>query len=93
MANIEDILADDAKLTEVTRAVFQAVDKDGSGQIDRKELKAAMLSVSSEAGIPLPTDDQVDEALKALDSDNSGTIDVNEFKELIRQLLQALVSP
>ena len=72
--------------------MFTAVDKDGSGQIDRRELKAAMLSVATEAGIAPPTDEQVDEALKALDSDNSGTIDVNEFKELIRQLLEAINS-
>jgi Ca2+-binding EF-hand superfamily protein len=32
----------------------------------------------------------VDEVLKALDTDNSGTISVNEFKVLIKEVLKAL---
>ena len=37
-----------------------------------------------------PSDAQVDEVLKALDTDRSGTIDVNEFKVLIKEVLKAL---
>lgn len=87
---IDAILADENRLLEVTRAVFEAVDTDGSGQIDRRELKNAMVQVASEARIQPPSEESVDKALAALDADGSGTIDVNEFKELIRQLLTAL---
>lgn len=87
---IKAILADDAKLSEVTKAVFDAVDEDHSGQIDKKELKKAMHQVSQEAGIAPPSEEQVNCALHTLDTDGSGTIDVHEFKELIRQLLESI---
>ncbi|CAG9325224.1 unnamed protein product [Blepharisma stoltei] len=90
MASIDEILADEQKLAEVTKAVFDQVDADQSGQIDRRELKLAMAQVAREANIEAPSDQSVDQALKVLDADGSGTIDVNEFKVLIRQLLEAL---
>ena len=84
------ILNDDEKLTAVTRAVFDVVDKDHSGQIDKAELMEAMVDVAREAHITRPTEDQVNKAMAALDADHSGTISVDEFKELIRQLLKAI---
>mmetsp|Transcript_5580 Transcript_5580/g.8313 ORF Transcript_5580/g.8313 Transcript_5580/m.8313 type:complete len:92 (+) Transcript_5580:58-333(+) len=90
MSTIDEILADDGKLNAVTKAVFDQVDADGSGQIDKAELKAAMNQVAQEAEIEAPSEEDVEKALKELDTDMSGTIDVNEFKELVKQLLQAL---
>lgn len=87
---IDELLADEAKLTEVTKAVFEAVDTDGSGSIDRRELKNAMESVAREANIKAPSDADVDEVLTGLDADNSGTIDVTEFRALIVEVLKAL---
>lgn len=90
MAEIDAIINDDEKLMEITKAVFAEVDKDGSGEIDKAELKVAMASVAQQASIEPPSDAQVDEVLKALDTDRSGTIDVNEFKVLIKEVLKAL---
>jgi Ca2+-binding EF-hand superfamily protein len=90
MADIDAILNDDAKLTEITKAVFAEVDKDGSGEIDKAELKVAMATVAREASIEAPSDAQVDEVLKALDTDRSGTVSVEEFKILIKEVLKAL---
>jgi Ca2+-binding EF-hand superfamily protein len=56
MGDIDAIINDDAKLTEITKAVFAEVDKDGSGEIDKKELKVAMATVAREAGIEPPSD-------------------------------------
>jgi len=90
MATIDEILADEGKLNAVTKAVFDQVDADGSGQIDKAELKAAMNQVARESEIEAPSEEEVENALKELDADMSGTIDVNEFKELVRQLLEAI---
>lgn len=90
MEEIKAILADEGKLHLVTKAVFDQVDEDGSGQIDKNEFKKAMHLVAGEAGLPLPTEEQVDSALRNLDADNSGTLSVDEFKKLVRALLQAL---
>ena len=90
MAEIKDILENDEKLSQVTKSVFDSVDTDGSGKIDKKELKTAMIEVSKAAEIPPPSDDQIQAAFNALDVDLSGDIDVVEFKVLVRQLLGAL---
>mmetsp|Transcript_21268 Transcript_21268/g.39161 ORF Transcript_21268/g.39161 Transcript_21268/m.39161 type:complete len:105 (+) Transcript_21268:443-757(+) len=87
---IDELLSDEAKLAEVTKAVFEAVDTDNSGSIDRKELKAAMESVAREANLPAPSEEDVNEVLNGLDADHSGTIDVHEFRILIVEVLKAL---
>jgi Ca2+-binding EF-hand superfamily protein len=49
-----------------------------------------MESVAREAGIAAPSEADVNEVLAVLDADHSGTIDVNEFKALIVEVLKAL---
>jgi Ca2+-binding protein (EF-Hand superfamily) len=90
MNPITEILENDSLLTQITKSIFDAIDSDHSGHIDKKELKATMVQVSQDSGLDPPTDEEVTEALMGLDSDGSGTIDVTEFKELIRQLLEAI---
>lgn len=92
MEEIKEILADEAKLNLVTKAVFDQVDADGSGQIDKHEFKQALHLVAGEAGLPVPTEEQVAAALNGLDADHSGTLSVDEFKNLVRALLEALIS-
>ena len=48
--------------------------------------------VASQAEIPAPDDAAIDAAMAELDSDQSGTIDVEEFKVLMRAILEALAS-
>ena len=86
-----EILADDELLTKATQEVFGAVDSDQSGQIDAAELKTAFNEFAEAAGIPPFTDEKVAGILQKLDTDGSGTLNVTEFKELIRNLLQSLV--
>ncbi|OMJ84033.1 hypothetical protein SteCoe_14901 [Stentor coeruleus] len=90
--DIQKILDDEDLLAQVSEKMFNAVDADHSGSIEKKELKTAMRTIARQVGIDLPTDEQVNEALIQLDIDGSGNIDLIEFKELIRQLLEALKS-
>lgn len=57
--------------------VFHHFDKDGSGALDEEELKAAFEA----AGRP-SDDDTIQRAIKALDQDNDGQIDLQEFKAI-----------
>jgi hypothetical protein len=59
--------------TEVKPA-FNKFDKDGSGAIDREELG----QLSKELGTEL-TEDQLTEALRDLDLNNDGVVDIDEF--------------
>mmetsp|Transcript_5776 Transcript_5776/g.6423 ORF Transcript_5776/g.6423 Transcript_5776/m.6423 type:complete len:96 (-) Transcript_5776:356-643(-) len=92
MSEIDAILNDDQKLTEVAKAAFDAVDTDGSGYIEHKELKQVMETVAKDIGIGSPSDDDVKEVLKELDQNNDGKISLDEFKVLIKQVLEVMKS-
>jgi Ca2+-binding EF-hand superfamily protein len=88
---IKAILDDETRLNEVTQAVFQQVDTNESGLIDKDELRNALLTVSREANLPIPDEEKITEVFKNLDVDKSGTIDVKEFRVLVIALLKSLV--
>ena len=52
---------------------FKLYDRDGSGEIDRYEMKAALISMG-QASI---TDEDIDELMTAVDEDKSGGISVS----------------
>ena len=88
--SIKDIINDENKLREIARAAFDSVDTDKSGNIDNKELSKIMEGISKDLGIDPPSDAEVQEVLKHLDTDNSGTIEFNEFVVLIKDVLSSL---
>jgi Ca2+-binding EF-hand superfamily protein len=89
---IRAILADPDALRAASDAVFDGIDTDGSGQIDKKELKEALSQVSRDLRLPVPSDEEVQETVAALDTDNSGTISKAEFLPLVRAILEKLAS-
>mmetsp|Transcript_34125 Transcript_34125/g.59545 ORF Transcript_34125/g.59545 Transcript_34125/m.59545 type:complete len:97 (-) Transcript_34125:1854-2144(-) len=88
-AEIRAILADPAKFAEVTSEVFDAADTDGSGQVSKTELRAALRTIAEDSGLPLPTEEDVDKTLAALDTDQSGSLSKEEFQVLVRAALEA----
>mmetsp|Transcript_18247 Transcript_18247/g.32741 ORF Transcript_18247/g.32741 Transcript_18247/m.32741 type:complete len:95 (-) Transcript_18247:2611-2895(-) len=89
---LKAILDDEAKLLQVTSDVFDQVDTDGSGQVSKTELKAALKTFAEAAGLPLPSEEEVTKVLQALDADASGSLDKAEFQVLVRAALEALLS-
>ena len=57
------------------RTVFEAIDSDGSGDIDQAELLEAIRAIRPDA-----TDDDVDRMLAVADGNGNDTIDLAEFK-------------
>merc|ERR1719401_2519654 len=53
-------------------AVFQRMDKDGNGQLDREELKEALASMGTDT-------EQMDELIKEADTDGDGKLSLPEF--------------
>ena len=88
--SIQDILDDDEKLTQVSDAVFDEVDTDKSGLIDVTELGNVMKQVAADAEVPLPTDEQIQGALMALDTNMDGVVSRPEFKELVSAILVSI---
>ena len=62
-----------------TTQIFAEIDTDANKVIDLEELKAAM----SKLGVTL-TDDEVQVMMKTADADGDGSIDLQEFQDLIR---------
>ena len=88
--SIKDIINDESKLREVARVAFESVDTDKSGQIDNVELSKVMEGISNDLGVAPPSQEEVDEVLKHLDTDHSGKIDFDEFVVLIKDVLTAM---
>jgi Ca2+-binding EF-hand superfamily protein len=88
---ITAILKDESKLTEIAKAAFESVDTDGSGFIEEAELKVVMSSVARDIGMPEPSDSDVSEVLRELDTNRDGRVSQEEFKVLIRQVLELML--
>ena len=85
-------LNDPDKMNAVCKAAFDAVDTDGSGFISQTELSAAMNQMSLDAGITQPDNAQIEEAMKALDTNNDGKVSLQEFSVLVRAILEAIAN-
>ena len=88
---VKDILNNEKLFTEISRAAFDSVDTDNSGEIDAKELGKIMSQLAKETNTEAPSPDEVKEVLEALDEDRSGKISYEEFKVLIREVLQNMM--
>ena len=88
---INKILQDEALLEEVTKRAFDIVDTDKSGKIERKELKEILNQISMDFRTEPPDDEDINKIMGELDKDNSGTIELNEFQKLIKEILCAMV--
>merc|ERR1711865_181550 len=56
------------------KEAFDLFDGDGSGAIDSKELKVAMMALGFE-----PSDEEIDKMVKDIDADGNATIEFEEF--------------
>merc|ERR1711988_1730453 len=64
------------------RAKFDEIDKDGSGEVDKEELKCLLKDCS---GVD-PSDIEVDEMMELVDTDGSGTMDFDEFVNVYKKV-------
>ncbi len=88
---IKDILYNEKKLNDVTRVAFDAIDVDKSGKIETKEIKEIMERIAVEMGTDRPTKEDVEAVIKNLDTDGSGTVEFEEFKILIKDILESML--
>jgi calcium-binding protein CML len=65
-----------AASTAELRKAFDKMDHDGSGELDRDELMQLMQIMEPRRGI---TNDELDAAMKEIDTGGDGLVDFNEF--------------
>ena len=89
---IQDILTDDEKLMKFVDQHFDAADADGSGEIDRKELKKCFTAMATEVGDSKPTDNQITKSMENLDTDGDNKVNKSEFKQVSQDYLSNLLT-
>lgn len=88
--SVREILEDDARLTALSREIFDVIDTNHSGTIDLPELKEALNEAAKQMDAPPPSDEEIQSILSSLDANSDRVVDPDEFKALVRQLLEAL---
>ncbi len=88
---VKTILSNDQMFVEVAKVAFDSVDTDRSGQIDALELEKVMSQIASDMGAEAPSKEDVAEVLEHLDTDKSGKISFEEFKVLIKDVLECML--
>ncbi|GBF95782.1 hypothetical protein Rsub_08218 [Raphidocelis subcapitata] len=77
------------------RRVFKKVDYNGDGQIEPLEVEVAVLTLYSQVNKRLPgwqdppTRDAIQAALRAFDTDGSGSLNEKEFEDFARSLMKS----
>ena len=66
------------------KEVFERIDRDGGGELDRRETRRAL----KELGID-PDSKLVQRQIKKFDEDGSGTLDLEEFEAFVSSILSA----
>merc|ERR1711865_908136 len=64
------------------KEAFDLFDGDGSGAIDTKELKVAMMALGFE-----PSDDEIDKMVQSIDTDGNSQLEFTEFIEMKKAFL------
>jgi len=79
-SNLDTVLESDAQLKDV----FESIDLDRGGSIDRGEVELALAA----AGRPCSAE-QLDAMMRAADADGGGDVDVSEFKVVLQAVKAA----
>ena len=88
---INEIVKDEKLIKKIAKRAFDHVDIDNNGKIDEKELKNILAQISIEMGAEPPTEEDVKEVLQYSDKDISGGIELEEFIDIIKDVLRSLI--
>ena len=67
---------------------FKAADTNKNGKIEKEELKAVLDKNCKELGVDPPTDEELNQKMKELDYDGNGTLDMNEYSILVKEIVK-----
>ena len=89
-SKIAEILKDENKINNVSRAMFEEADTDKSGKINLKEMHNLIKKISRDFGLQEPSVSQAKEVLNELDEDENGEVDSVEFRKLVVDILNSM---
>ena len=85
------ILKDEEKINEITRVAFDNVNTDKSGAIDKNQLESMMNQIFSDLSNELPSKKEVDDVFDYLDSNKKGSLNFDDFKVLIKDVIKSMI--
>ena len=88
---VKDALNKKDIFLKISKAAFDDVDTDGSGEIDSDELEKVMIKIAKEMGTIPPSKEDIKEMFDGIDTDHSGEIDFKEFQNLIKSILTSMI--
>lgn len=87
---LKEILKDENKVKLVAQKAFDIVDTDKSGFISLDELEELMKGMAAQLGIPAPSNQDIYTAFKEIDTDSNNRIGLQEFTNLVRDVIKLL---
>mmetsp|Transcript_11124 Transcript_11124/g.12732 ORF Transcript_11124/g.12732 Transcript_11124/m.12732 type:complete len:117 (-) Transcript_11124:208-558(-) len=78
------------KIYENAKKQFDEADADKSGQLDYKEFDKSCNSYNRKFNFPVPTPEQVQQALVQFDTDKNGKLNLEEYTKMIMAVLTVL---
>ncbi len=87
---IKEILKDENKINNVSRAMFEEADTDKSGKVNLKEMHNLIKKICNDFSLPEPSVEQAKEVLTELDEDENGEVDSVEFRKLVVDILNSM---
>ena len=85
------ILEDEEKLDEIAKIAFDNVNTNKSGEIDKSQLESMMNQIFSDLSNELPTKKEVEEVFDYLDSKKKGTLSLEDFKVLVKDIIKSMI--
>ena len=89
---LQSLLQNEHKFNKFTSTAFKMADKDNSGLINSEELYNILYTISTDIGANPPSKEDAKEIVVHLDTDRSGTISLDEFKTLIKDILKTMTA-
>jgi Ca2+-binding EF-hand superfamily protein len=89
---LQSLLQNEHKFNKFTSTAFKMADTDNSGLINSEELYNILYTISTDIGANPPSKEDAKEIVVHLDTDRSGTISLDEFKTLIKDILKTMTA-
>ena len=88
---LKKILEDEEKLNEIVKTAFDNVNTDKSGKINKEQFGSMMSQISKDLGHEGPQQTEIDEVFNYLDSKKNNSLDTDDFKVLIKDVLKNMI--
>ena len=85
------VLSKPNNLNLIAKDAFKVADKDNNGYIDKEEFELCMKNVSESFGLIYPKKEKVESEFERLDADKNGTIDFDEFKNYVIEIINLMI--